>query len=92
MNAELLGTITSILPVVVQMGRANPKFPEWAALLAVVVIGVGGYALSDPNVAMTQAWWAGAATWLLKTAGIVQIVSTIGNMTNVKQLQTSDNA
>lgn len=90
MNQELLATITSLLPVIIQLGRANKKFPEWAALLAVVLVGVGGYALADPNVAMTQAWWGGAVTWLLKTAGIVQVVSSLANMADVKQLQTSN--
>lgn len=90
MNAELLTTVTSLLPVIIQMGRANEKFPEWAALVAVVVVGLGGYALADPHIAMTQVWWAGAVTWLLKTAGIVQIVSTFANMAGVKKLQTSN--
>lgn len=90
MNLELLTAVTSVLPVIVQLARANPKFPEWAALLAVVVIGLGGYALADPNIAMTQEWWGNALTWLLKTAGIVQLVSSFANLAGVKQLQTSN--
>jgi len=90
MNQELLMAVTSILPVIVQLGRANPKFPEWAAVVSVVVIGLGGYALADPHIAMTQEWWGNALTWLLKTAGIVQIVSSFANMAGVKQLQTNN--
>ena len=90
MNLELLGAVTALLPVVVQLGRANPKFPEWAAIVSIILIAVGGYALADPNIAMTQAWWGGAVTWVLKTAGIVQIVSSFANAAGVKALQTNN--
>jgi uncharacterized membrane protein HdeD (DUF308 family) len=76
--------------VIVQLGRANPRFPEWAAILSIVVIAIGGYALADPSVAMTREWWSGAVTWVLKTAGIVQIVSSLANAAGVKALQTNN--
>lgn len=91
MNNQFLSMISGLLPVIVQLGRANPKFPEWVAWLLLVVIGIGMYALGADTVELaSREWWQGAVVYVLLAAGITQGTSSLANQFGIKSLQTNN--
>lgn len=90
---EFFGTANALIGALVQGLRSRSEVPEWVAMAVLVVGSVVAYWLgtSDADLA-SKAFWQGAVLFVAVSAGIVQGVSSVANMANVKALKTKNGA